>query len=62
MKHPNVLPFLGVLETETDLYLVSPYAKNGSLKDYIILHPDVDRQRLVRVNLPTRGPWLTHRF
>ena len=49
LNHPNVLPFLGILETNSDLYFVSPYVKNGSLSDYVGQTPNADRQKLVRM-------------
>ena len=49
MKHPHVLPFLGILETPTELYLVSPFIKNGALDAYLRQNPDADRKQLVRL-------------
>lgn len=55
LKHPNVLPFLGMIELSEALYLVSPYVENGSADDYIRARPDVDRPSLVslfRMSVP----------
>ncbi|KAK0213802.1 kinase-like domain-containing protein, partial [Armillaria fumosa] len=45
LRHPNVLPFLGVNE---DLFaprycLVSPWMGNGNIMSYLQAHPDHDR-------------------
>ncbi|KAK0485347.1 kinase-like domain-containing protein [Armillaria luteobubalina] len=45
LKHPNVLPFLGVNE---DLFapsycLISPWMVNGNIMSYLETHPDHDR-------------------
>ncbi|TEB34481.1 kinase-like protein [Coprinellus micaceus] len=46
-QHPNVLPFLGVVETRTAFYLVSPYFEIGTLADYLQQPPTLDRRLLV---------------
>lgn len=45
LRHPNVLPFLGVSE---DLFtprycLISPWMVNGNIMSYFEAHPDHDR-------------------
>lgn len=47
LKHPHILEFKGILETGTDLCLVSAYAENGPLAAYLKAYPGVDRLHLV---------------
>lgn len=51
-RHPNVLPFLGVVETRSAFFLVSPYFDFGTLADYLKTSPAVDRRLLVSMS-----PW-----
>jgi hypothetical protein len=51
LKHPNILPFLGIC---ADLFaprlaIVSPYMNNGNLRMYQRNHPYVDRVQMVNV-------------
>lgn len=57
LKHPNILPLLGV--TTTPFQLVSNWVSGGDLPEYIEKHPDGDRRRLVGV-LYCVNPALTH--
>ena len=47
LKHPNILPLLGV--TITPLQLISNWMSGGDLPEYIQKHSDTDRLRLVGV-------------
>lgn len=47
LKHPNVLPLLGVYESPRQFCFISPFMSNGSLSAYIRLHPEENRIRLV---------------
>jgi hypothetical protein len=38
LRHPHVVPFLGILGTQTNLRLVSTWMMNGRLTDYLSLH------------------------
>ena len=51
LKHPNVLPFIGLYEHGSTMYMVSPWMENGVLKEYIQRKPDIDRKGLVGVFL-----------
>jgi len=51
LRHPNVIPFLGV--TMTQLQLVSEWMPNRTLTKYVNTKPHVDRISLVSV-LPHR--------
>ncbi|KAG8892852.1 hypothetical protein FRB99_002399, partial [Tulasnella sp. 403] len=46
LSHPNILPFLGAYMESDQLYLVSPWADNGTVLEYLKAHPDADRRRL----------------
>ncbi|KAG8968348.1 hypothetical protein FRC05_001572 [Tulasnella sp. 425] len=47
LRHPRILQFLGIYRIGEDVYLVSPFAENGSLPGFLKARPDVDRKRLV---------------
>ena len=47
LKHPNVLPLLGV--TTTPFQLISNWVSGGNLLGYVQQHPDADQLRLVGV-------------
>ena len=48
LNHPAVVPFLGVYKTGTDIYMVSPYLRNGNLTLYLRVEPEAPRCPLVR--------------
>ena len=48
ISHPNVVPFLGVLETPTPLCMVSEWMPNGNVRDYVRRDPEASRLQLVR--------------
>ncbi|CAE7163408.1 unnamed protein product [Rhizoctonia solani] len=45
-QHPNVLPLLGMVEFRDQIAMVSPWMKNGDLRNYLRQHPEVDRCQL----------------
>lgn len=49
MKHPNIVPLLGI--TPTPLQLISEWMTGGALAEYIKKNPDTDRLGLVGVPL-----------
>lgn len=49
LRHPNVVPFLGV--TTAPFQLVSRWMPNGTLTDYVNAKHHVNRISLVRVRL-----------
>lgn len=51
LRHPNLLPFYGVLENEFNplLALVAPWMPNGHLVGYLKRNPNVDRLLLVSI-------------
>ncbi|KIO28629.1 hypothetical protein M407DRAFT_71588, partial [Tulasnella calospora MUT 4182] len=42
LRHPRILQFLGIYKIDDAIYLVSPFAENGSLPGFIKSRPDVD--------------------
>ncbi|KAG8898856.1 hypothetical protein FRB99_007096 [Tulasnella sp. 403] len=47
LSHLNVLKFLGPYMEDGQLYLVSPWAENGSVLEYLKRSPDADRQNII---------------
>ncbi|KAG8943988.1 hypothetical protein FRC04_002377 [Tulasnella sp. 424] len=47
LRHPRILQFMGMYKIAEDIYLVSPFAENGSLPGFLRARPDADRKRLV---------------
>jgi hypothetical protein len=47
LNHPNVLPLLGVVMTETQLAMVSEWMTNGNINQFVAAHRDVNRFELV---------------
>ncbi|KDQ16034.1 hypothetical protein BOTBODRAFT_97408, partial [Botryobasidium botryosum FD-172 SS1] len=43
LRHPNVLPFLGLCTLTSVPYLISPWMENGHVLDYVQTNPDADR-------------------
>ena len=48
LRHPNVVPFLGV--TTAPLQLVSVWMPNGILTDYVKAEPQADRINIVSIS------------
>jgi serine/threonine protein kinase len=49
LRHPNVLPLLGVTMTEDRFAMVSEWMASGSISEFVELHADADRLKLVRI-------------
>ncbi|KAG8903262.1 hypothetical protein FRC01_009260, partial [Tulasnella sp. 417] len=47
LEHPHVLKFLGTYKPDAHLYFVSPFAKNGTLLEYVHDCPSINRVRLL---------------
>ncbi|CAE6533310.1 unnamed protein product [Rhizoctonia solani] len=45
-KHPNILESCGIAEFRDRIALISPWMDNGTVMDYIVQHPNVDRPKL----------------
>jgi len=47
LRHPNVLPLLGVMMTENRFATISKWMTNGNIDEFVKAHPDADRLKLV---------------
>ncbi|CAE6538099.1 unnamed protein product [Rhizoctonia solani] len=45
-KHPNILPFLGLAVFRDRIAMVSPWMKNGTMREFLRQNVDVDRCQL----------------
>ena len=51
LRHPNVLPLLGVTMTSSRFTMMSEWMVNGNANDYVKACPDADRYGIVGVCL-----------
>ena len=51
LRHPNVLPLIGVTMSETRFAMISDWMVNGNINDFVRARPDVDRIGLVGFRL-----------
>ena len=49
LRHPNVLPLIGVTMTGTQFAMVTELMVNGNINQFVKAHPDADRSGLVRL-------------
>ena len=47
LKHPNVLPLLGVVVTKTKFAMVSDWMANGNITEFVAGQQDANRFELV---------------
>ena len=47
LRHPNVLPLIGVAVSETRFAMISDWMVSGNINDFVKTHKDVDRHGLV---------------
>ena len=47
LRHPNVLPLLGVTMTKNQFVMVSEWMENGNINQFVKAHADADRLKLV---------------
>ena len=47
LRHPNVLPLMGVMMTDNQLVMVSEWMKNGNINQFVKACVDADRLKLV---------------
>jgi len=59
LRHPNVLPLIGVMMSETQFAMVSDWMVNGSIDNFVKAHPDANRLELV--GLPFEVSLSSHR-
>ena len=48
LRHPNVLPLLGVSMSENRFAMISEWMSNGNINQFVEAHPKVNRFKLVR--------------
>ncbi|KAF9790630.1 kinase-like domain-containing protein [Thelephora terrestris] len=47
LRHPNILPLLGVLMSDTRFAMVSHWMPNGNINEHVKAHPGLDRLELL---------------
>ena len=47
LRHPNVLPLIGVMISKNQFAMVSDWMENGNINAYIEANPNVNRFKLV---------------
>ena len=47
LRHPNVLPLLGVTMSNTRFVMVSEWMDNGDINEFLEAHANADRLKLV---------------
>jgi hypothetical protein len=58
LQHPNVLPLLGVIMTETTFAMVSGWMQNGSINEFVKTRQDANRFELVSSQFEPCSPHL----
>jgi len=53
LRHPNVLPLIGVTTSETRFAMISDWMAGGDINSYVKTHPDANRLGLVGVPFKT---------
>ena len=48
LRHQNTLPLLGVIMSDNQFVMVSEWMANGNITEFIEMHRDVNRFKLVR--------------
>ena len=59
LQHPNILPLIGVIMSETQFAMVSDWMADGNINDFVKAHPDANRLELVSVSFKI-SPSLLH--
>jgi hypothetical protein len=47
LRHPNVLPLIGVTMSEAHFAMISDWMTNGNINEFVKAHPDANRSELV---------------
>jgi hypothetical protein len=58
LRHPNILPLIGVMMSETQFAMVSDWMVHGNITDFVMAYPDVNRLALVGFSLRPLQPSL----
>ena len=56
LRHPNVLPLLGVTMTETEFAMVSEWMSNGNINQFVTERQDANRFELVGSPFKLQSP------
>jgi len=56
LRHPNVLPLIGVMMSETRFAMISDWMVNGNINYFVRAHPSVNRVELVRCSFLSLTP------
>ena len=51
LRHPNILPLIGVSMSENRFAMVSDWMANGNINEFVKAHPRTDKSGLVGVHL-----------
>ena len=62
LRHPNVLPLLGVTMTGTQFATISEWMINGNINEFVRAHPDVNRFELVRFRSGSYRPIIADNY
>jgi len=60
LRHPNVLPLIGVTMSATQFAMISDWMANGNINDFVKGHPDANQLELVGVS--SAPHWLRFKF
>ena len=47
LQHPNILPLVGVMMSQTRFAMVSHWMANGNINEFVKQNPEADRLELV---------------
>jgi hypothetical protein len=53
LRHPNILPLIGVTMSEAQFAMISDWMVNGNINDFVKAHPDANRLELVGLSFKT---------
>ena len=56
LRHPNILPLIGVEMTEDEFVMVSEWMTNRNINEFIKANPEAERIELVSPSLQSRFP------
>lgn len=59
LRHPNILPLIGVAVSEAQFAMVSEWMASGSINEFVKANPDETRLNLVRISLEISLPFFT---
>ena len=51
LRHPNILPLLGVTLAESQFAMVSEWMDNGNVNEFVRIDPGANRTALVRIGV-----------